>query len=78
MQFNFVISTNERTIRLWQSFGFEMVGRLCGAFLHPTQGYVEPTSCIAIFSAVCADTRGYATHAACLILPLPSNDSSMS
>jgi len=24
--------------------------------------------------AVCADARGYATHAACLILPLLSND----
>lgn len=35
MQFNFVISTNERAVRLWQSFGFEIVGRLPGAFLHP-------------------------------------------
>lgn len=41
MQFNFVISTNERAVRLWQSFGFEIVGRLPAAFLHPTQGYVE-------------------------------------
>jgi ribosomal protein S18 acetylase RimI-like enzyme len=24
MQFNFVISTNERAVRLWQSLGFEM------------------------------------------------------
>jgi len=41
MQFNFVISTNERAARLWQSFGFEIVGCLPGAFQHPTQGYVD-------------------------------------
>ena len=41
MQFNFVISTNERAVRLWQSLGFEIVGRLPGAFQHPTQGYVD-------------------------------------
>jgi ribosomal protein S18 acetylase RimI-like enzyme len=41
MQFNFVISTNDRAVRLWQSFGFEIVGRLPGAFLHPTLGYVD-------------------------------------
>jgi ribosomal protein S18 acetylase RimI-like enzyme len=41
MQFNFVISSNERAVRLWQSFGFEIVGRLPGAFLHPVLGYVD-------------------------------------
>jgi ribosomal protein S18 acetylase RimI-like enzyme len=41
MQFNFVISTNERAVRLWQSFGFEIVGRLPGAFQHPKLGYVD-------------------------------------
>jgi len=41
MQFNFVISTNDRAARLWQSFGFEIVGRLPGAFQHPTRGYVD-------------------------------------
>jgi L-amino acid N-acyltransferase YncA len=41
MQFNFVVSTNERAARLWQSFGFDIVGRLPGAFLHPKQGYVD-------------------------------------
>jgi len=41
MQFNFVVSTNERAIRLWQSFGFEIVGRLPAAFHHPTHGYVD-------------------------------------
>jgi ribosomal protein S18 acetylase RimI-like enzyme len=41
MQFNFVISTNERAIRLWQSLGFEIVGRLPLAFLHPRDGYTD-------------------------------------
>jgi ribosomal protein S18 acetylase RimI-like enzyme len=41
MQFNFVISSNHRAIRLWESFGFEVAGRLRGAFLHPTLGYVD-------------------------------------
>ena len=41
MQFNFVISTNTRAVRLWESLGFAIVGRLPGAFLHPTQGYVD-------------------------------------
>jgi ribosomal protein S18 acetylase RimI-like enzyme len=41
MQFNFVVSTNERAVRLWQSLGFEIVGCLPGAFRHPTQGFVE-------------------------------------
>lgn len=41
MQFNFVVSTNERAVKLWQSLGFDIVGRLPGAFLHPTFGYVE-------------------------------------
>lgn len=41
MQFNFVISTNDRAVRLWQTFGFEIVGRLPGAFHHPTRGYVD-------------------------------------
>ncbi|HMD32801.1 MAG TPA: GNAT family N-acetyltransferase [Candidatus Acidoferrales bacterium] len=41
MQYNFVVSTNERAVRLWESFGFDIVGRLPGAFLHPTAGYVD-------------------------------------
>jgi ribosomal protein S18 acetylase RimI-like enzyme len=41
MQFNFVVSTNERAVRLWKSLGFDEVGRLPGAFLHPTTGYVD-------------------------------------
>jgi RimJ/RimL family protein N-acetyltransferase len=41
VQFNFVVSTNERAIRLWQSLGFETVGRLPLAFEHPRHGYVD-------------------------------------
>jgi ribosomal protein S18 acetylase RimI-like enzyme len=41
MQFNFVVATNERAVRLWQAFGFEVVGRLPGAFDHPVSGYVD-------------------------------------
>jgi ribosomal protein S18 acetylase RimI-like enzyme len=41
MQFNFVVSTNERAVRLWQGLGFVTVGRLPGAFLHPRAGYVD-------------------------------------
>lgn len=41
MQFNFVVSTNDRAIALWQRLGFEIVGRLPGAFNHPRFGYVD-------------------------------------
>ena len=41
MQFNFVVSTNERAVRLWHSLGFETVGRLPLAFRHPIHGYVD-------------------------------------
>src|SRR5882762_5888742 len=34
MQFNFVISSNERALRLWETLGFEIVGRLPLAFRH--------------------------------------------
>jgi ribosomal protein S18 acetylase RimI-like enzyme len=41
MQFNFVVSTNTRAVALWQSFGFEIVGRLPLAFHHPRLGFVD-------------------------------------
>jgi GNAT superfamily N-acetyltransferase len=41
MQFNFVVATNTRAIDIWARAGFETVGRLPGAFLHPTEGYVD-------------------------------------
>ncbi len=41
MQFNFVVSTNERAIKLWTSLDFNIVGRLPLAFEHPTLGFVD-------------------------------------
>jgi ribosomal protein S18 acetylase RimI-like enzyme len=41
MQFNFVIASNERAVRLWQHLGFAIVGRLPGAFRHPRLGPVD-------------------------------------
>lgn len=41
MQFNFVVSSNVRAVGLWQSLGFEVVGRLPGAFDHPADGFVD-------------------------------------
>jgi L-amino acid N-acyltransferase YncA len=41
MQFNFVVSTNERAVRLWEGLGFATVGHLPLAFLHPRLGYTD-------------------------------------
>ncbi len=41
MQFNFVIASNERAVRLWQACGFAIVGRLPAAFRHPRLGAVD-------------------------------------
>ena len=41
MQFNFVVSSNQAAIHLWEKFGFATVGRLPKAFLHPCLGYVD-------------------------------------
>ena len=41
MQFNFVVATNERAVRLWQAMGFSIAGRLPGAFAHPALGDVD-------------------------------------
>ncbi len=41
MQFNFVVASNRRAVRLWQRMGFDIVGTLPGAFRHPTQGDVD-------------------------------------
>jgi L-amino acid N-acyltransferase YncA len=40
MQFNAVVATNTPAIRLWQSFGFEILATVPEAFLHPAHGYV--------------------------------------
>jgi GNAT superfamily N-acetyltransferase len=41
MQFNFVVSVNDRAVRLWQRFNFDIVGRLPVAFFHPVHGFVD-------------------------------------
>ena len=41
MQFNFVIASNHRAVKLWHGMGFETVGRVPEAFLHPVHGYTD-------------------------------------
>ena len=41
MQFNFVLASNHRAVALWQRMGFQIVGRVPEAFLHPVQGYAD-------------------------------------
>jgi RimJ/RimL family protein N-acetyltransferase len=41
MQFNFVVSSNGRAVKLWQACGFEIAGRVPQAFKHPDRGYVD-------------------------------------
>src|SRR5260370_16102169 len=41
MQFNFVVSTNESAVKLWQDLGMKIVATLPGAFRHPQKGYVD-------------------------------------
>ena len=41
MQYNFVVSNNTRAIATWERYGFETVGRLPGAFNHPTDGFID-------------------------------------
>jgi L-amino acid N-acyltransferase YncA len=41
MQFNFVISTNESAVHLWQELGFKIIGTLPGAFRHARKGFVD-------------------------------------
>ena len=41
MQFNFVVSTNQAAVALWQKLGFAIVGTLPKAFRHTELGYVD-------------------------------------
>ncbi|HEU4663927.1 MAG TPA: GNAT family N-acetyltransferase [Dokdonella sp.] len=38
MQYNFVVSSNDTAVRLWQRHGFAIVGRVPGAFRHARLG----------------------------------------
>ncbi|WP_182868102.1 GNAT family N-acetyltransferase [Stieleria mannarensis] len=54
MQYNLVVSTNDGAVRLWEKHGFDVVGRLPGAFNHPTAGYVDA---LVMFKDFAADKR---------------------
>ena len=41
MQFNLVVASNERAVRLWQRLGFAVVGTLPGAYHHRRLGFVD-------------------------------------
>jgi len=41
MQFNLVVATNERAIRLWKKLGFSVAGTLPRAFHHQRLGFVD-------------------------------------
>ena len=41
MQFNVVVSTNERAVYLWQKIGFKIIGTVPKAFNHKTNGLVD-------------------------------------
>ena len=41
MQFNFVVSTNTASIRLWKKMGFEIVGTVPKAYNHSINGLVD-------------------------------------
>lgn len=40
MQFNAVVATNTRAVKLYESLGFEVIGTLPEGFNHPAEGYV--------------------------------------
>lgn len=40
MQFNAVVESNTRAVRLWQSLGFEIMTTIPEGFHHPSRGYV--------------------------------------
>lgn len=41
MQFNIVVKSNTRAVRLWQKLGFEIKGEIPGAFNHKEQGFTN-------------------------------------
>jgi GNAT superfamily N-acetyltransferase len=41
IQFNFVVSTNQAAVRLWESLGFRIIGTTPGGFRHKDLGFVD-------------------------------------
>jgi ribosomal protein S18 acetylase RimI-like enzyme len=56
MQFNFVVSSNEGAVRLWQRCGFRIVGQVPGAFRHRERG---PTDVFIMHRFLSPGTRAY-------------------
>jgi ribosomal protein S18 acetylase RimI-like enzyme len=38
MQFNIVVTSNQRAVQLWKKIGFEIIGEIPEAFNHQTLG----------------------------------------
>ena len=41
IQFNIVVSTNQGAVKLWEKFGFDIIGKTPKAFRHKTLGFVD-------------------------------------
>ncbi len=41
MQFNFVVATHASALHIWRTEGYAVVGRLPGAFRHPSEGRID-------------------------------------
>ncbi|OFX18297.1 MAG: GNAT family N-acetyltransferase [Bacteroidetes bacterium GWA2_31_9] len=41
IQFNIVVKSNERAVKLWQDIGFNIIGEIPEAFRHKTLGFVN-------------------------------------
>jgi L-amino acid N-acyltransferase YncA len=41
MQYNFVLASEERRLKLWQRAGFKIIGTLPKAFRHPSLGLID-------------------------------------
>jgi L-amino acid N-acyltransferase YncA len=41
MQFNLVVKTNEKAVKLWLKLGFEIIGEIPDAYKHSSLGYVN-------------------------------------
>jgi ribosomal protein S18 acetylase RimI-like enzyme len=41
MQFNIVIKSNERAVKLWKKLGFDIIGEIPDAFDHPARGMIN-------------------------------------
>ena len=61
MQFNSVVSTNDRALKLFQSLGFKIVRTLPATFSHPTKGLVDTYVMYLGFEQELKETSQYAS-----------------